>query len=207
MRFSQLYVNGEDRTTELNEIARIIRLEEFVPGRYSALLLIQLATSYLSGGLNYHKVMREIDALERGQPTTTKSPTMFKGPLLGGLWHKHYFADGVGAMIKNLINGMNRNGLPWIEERARQVTESGEDYYLTEEDAARIAHDAVIGNWERRSAGRQFTGEWIIYAQYEGRNHYLCLANHRDGDDRIRAQIDEICVAEFPFLVDILAAN
>ena len=113
----------------------------------------------------------------------------------------------MGAMTKNLINGMNRHGLPWIEERARQVTESGEDYYLTEEDFGRIAHDAVIGNWERRSAGRQFTGEWIIYAQHEGRNYYLCLADHNDGDDRIRAQIDEICVAEFPFLKDLLAAS
>lgn len=161
--------------------------------------------SYLSGELNYHKVMREIDALERGQPTTTKPPTMFTGPVLGGLWHKHYFADGVGAIIKNLINGMNRTGLPWIEERARQVTESGEEHYLTEEDADRIAHDAVIGNWERRSAGCQFTGEWIIYAQHQGQNYYLCLANHNDGDDRIRAQIDEICAAEFPFLNDLLA--
>jgi len=63
LRFSQLYVNGEDRTTELNEIARIIRLEEFVPGRYSALLLIQLATSYLSGGLNYHKVKNPFSSI------------------------------------------------------------------------------------------------------------------------------------------------
>ncbi|CCG42807.1 hypothetical protein [Magnetospirillum molischianum] len=51
-------------------------------GATAALLLIQLATSYLSGGLNYLKVMREIDALEHGQPTTTKPPTMFKGPFL-----------------------------------------------------------------------------------------------------------------------------
>ena len=107
--------------------------------------------AYLAGELNYHKVMTEIYALERGQSTTTKPPAMFKGPRLSGLWHKHYFADGIGSMVKNLINGMNRNGLPWIDERARQVTESGEAYYLSEEDAARIAHDAVIGNWERRS--------------------------------------------------------
>ena len=205
MRFAELYVNGEDRSAELNEIARIIRLEELVAGRYSSLLLIQLAVSYLSGGLDYHKVMLEIDALERGQATTTKPPAMFSCPFLGGLWHKHYFADGIGCIIKNLINGINRNGLPWLEERARQVTESGEEHYLTDEDAAYIAHDTVTGNWERRSAGRQFTGEWIIYAQHEGQNYYLCLGKHGD-DEKIRAQIDEICAAEFPFLNALLGA-
>lgn len=86
MKFAELCVNGEDRTAEMQEITRIIGLDA-LGDRYSSLLHYQLAVSYLSSELNYHKVMREIDALERGQPTTTKPPTMFKGPLLGGLWH------------------------------------------------------------------------------------------------------------------------
>lgn len=110
-------------------------------------------------------------------------------------------------MVKNLINGMNRNGLPWIEERACQVTEAGEVYYLSEEDAARIAHDAAIGNWERRSAERQFTDEWIIYAQHQGQNYYLRPENHSDDNDWIRERIDEICTDEFPFLKDLFAAS
>lgn len=60
MAFSKFYVNGEDCSVELKAIAGGIGLDGLVPERYSALLLIQLAMFYLSGGLNYHKVMREI---------------------------------------------------------------------------------------------------------------------------------------------------
>lgn len=78
MKFTELYVNGEDRTAEMREIARVIGLDA-LDGRYSALLHCHLAVSFLSGELNYRKVMTEIYALERGQSTTTKPPAMFNG--------------------------------------------------------------------------------------------------------------------------------
>ena len=51
------------------------------------------------------------------------------------------------------------------------------------------------------------TGEWIVYAQHENQNFYLCLAKHNDGDEdhyeKIRERIERICMREFPFLKDV----
>jgi hypothetical protein len=47
------------------------------------------------------------------------------------------------------------------------------------------------------------TGEWVIYAQHESQNFYLCLAKHNDGDEKIREKIERICLREFPFLKDV----
>lgn len=204
MKFSEFSLNGEDCTALVAEITEVLGLDELIPGRYSALLQAQLAMGYVSRTVPSHRVVDEIMALEGRRPSYTKAPTMFTGRALKGLWHKHYLASGMATFARNLRNGIQRDGLPWIEEVARQVTASGEEHYLTEEDAARIAHDAVIGNWERRTAAKQVTGEWIVYAQHEGANYYLCIADHNSGDDHIRAHIDELCLVEFPFLTDLL---
>lgn len=204
MKFTELYVNGEDRTAEMREIARVIGLDALCD-RYSSLLHYQLAVSYLSGNLTHRKVMREIEALEKGLPTATKPPTMFKGPILGGLWHKHYPVDGLASVATNLRNGLIKNGLPLLEQVVEDAEAAGREIFV-EDVLDEIVFDAVTGNLERRSMANEMTGEWIIYAHHEGANYYLCLANHRDGDERIRAQIDETCAAEFPFLKDLLAA-
>lgn len=47
MKFTELYVNGEDRTAEMREIARIIGLDA-LGDRYSSLLHYRLALSYAS---------------------------------------------------------------------------------------------------------------------------------------------------------------
>jgi len=75
---------------------------------------------------------------------------------------------------------------------------------MTEDDAKLIAHDVVHGNYMRRSDANQLTGEWIIYAQHEGQNYYLCLGEHNSGDDHIRAKIDSVCVPEYSFLSQLL---
>jgi hypothetical protein len=36
----------------------------------------------------------------------------------------------------------------------------------------------VHGNWKRLATAAKLTGEWIIYAHYDGKNYYLCLGTH-----------------------------
>jgi hypothetical protein len=54
--------------------------------------------------------------------------------------------------------------------------------------------------YAERSRDESLTGQWIVYAQHEGRNYYLCLALHDEGDAAIFGRIKNGCIGEFPFL-------
>ena len=49
---------------------------------------------------------------------------------------------------------------------------------------------AVAGIYEERALAQNLTGECIVFARHEGRNHYLCLATHDEvrPDPRILAE-------------------
>jgi hypothetical protein len=86
----------------------------------------------------------------------------------------------------------------------QEAQDAGEVRYVTREDIALLADDIVHGNWRRMASAGELTGEWIVYAQHEGANYYLCLGRHDSGDEYLRSQIDAICCQEFPFLTALL---
>lgn len=203
------YISGCDRTSELVAFANSIGLERATSGRHSVLLLIDIfVRSRIIGDTDPYRIVDEISYLEGASKcTSTKSPSVFTRPNLAGLWHKHYLKSGLASMARNLKNALNKFGLPSVEEMLQASQKSGEDHYLTEDDIGKIAHDAVIGNYERRAQARQMTGEWIIYARYEDKNYYLCLGDHGTGDEIIRERINSVCLTEFPFIAGILGLN
>jgi hypothetical protein len=158
-------------------------------------------------GLNPAKVVHEIQALEGiRNPSGLKPPTQLKDPPLKGLWHKHYLPDGPTSMVINIEKGLNLYGLPSFNQRVREAKEAGEERYVPIDDVKLLADDAVHGNWTRLSTAEALTGEWIIYAQHDGKNYYLCLGTHkRSGHGSLRQQIDAICCQEFPFLSTLLS--
>jgi hypothetical protein len=170
------------------------------------LLLLGLYGAAQSRHLNPAKVVREIEALEGlGPKSALKPATEFtRGKWLRGLWHQHHLQDGLASMALNLRKGMEKNGIPWLAQQIREAEQSGEERFLTEEDCKRIAHDAVVGNWERLAASSALTGEWLVFAKHMGQNYYLCLGTHDAGDEMLRKQIDAICLVEFPFLSQVL---
>lgn len=197
--------DGKDMTSELLSFAEMIGLERAASGRYSVLLLLGLYGGAQSGQLNPAKVIQEIQILEGLLGCSRLKPaSIFNREPLQGLWHKHYLEDGVPSMATNLRRGINKYGLPWLENVIAEAQVSGEERILTEQDIAQISHDVVVGHWERLTEDSALTGEWIIFAQHQGKNYYLCLGRHKSGDDFLRSQIDEVCVREFPFLTDIL---
>jgi hypothetical protein len=205
-RYSELTINGEDKWEEVQAFGQAIRLDAATSGRHSTLLLIELYLhTVVRRAMNPARVIREIQALEgMGIASKMKPAVQFTRPHLKGLWHQHYLPSGMSAMAHNIRNGLHKDGLPWFEQRIREAQEAGEDRYVSEDDIKFIAHDAVIGNWERRSQASEMTGEWIIYAEHEGAKYYLCLGQHNSGDAALRKNIDATCVQEFPFLSDIL---
>lgn len=202
-------IDGNDLTEELDEFAEIYGLERAIPGRYSVLLLYGLYYGGKVGRLNPAKVIQEIEFLEGlRQPSGTKPASVFqRNKPLRGLWHKHYLEDGLSSMALNLHKGLERYGIPWAKEMAEEAGGSGEDIYFSEKDIPQIAHDVVEGNWKRLREEPALTGQWIIFAQYQGNNYYLCLGHHQSGDQKIRDQIDSVCVQEFPFLTEVLSSN
>jgi hypothetical protein len=199
--------NGEDMTAMVQGFANFIGLEQAAPGRYSMLLVLGLFGGAQSGMLNPDKVVHEIRALEGiGPPSKLKPPIQNKHPPLKGLWHKHYLEDGLRSMGMNIKKGLGRFGLPLMQQRVDEAKAAGEERYVTREELNEIITDAVHGNWMRLSSAQGLTGEWIVYAQHEGRNYYLALATHDSSThDQVRQQIDALCCQEFPFLAGLLA--
>jgi len=207
-KYTARAANGEDMSPELINFANVIGLEAAAPSRYSILLVIELFGGCKSGRLNPAKVIHEIKALEGiGAPSQLKPAIPFKRPPLKGLWHKHYLEDGLSSMAFNLKRGFDKYGIPLFKQRMREAQETGEERYVTTEDCKLLADDVVQGNWMRLASASALTGEWIVYAQHEGANYYLCIGRHDSGDDNLRKQIDAVCCQEFPFLGTLLASH
>lgn len=200
--------NGEDMTAEIDNFVSCIGLEHAVPGRYSALLALGLFGGFKSGLLNPAKVVHEINALEGiGNPSQLKPPIQNKHPPMKGLWHKHYLEDGRGAIAANVRKGLTKYGLPLFKQRIREAQDAGEERYVSMEDVKSLVDDAVHGNLTRLATAEALTGEWIVFAQHEGKNYYLCLGTHdRSQHENLRNQIDALCCQEFPFLSTLLAS-
>ncbi|WP_213538880.1 hypothetical protein [Nitrosospira sp. NRS527] len=96
--------------------------------------------------------------------------------------------------------------MPSFQQRIREAQEAGEERYISLEDCKAIANDVVHGNWMQLTTAAALTGEWIIYAQHEGKNYYLCLGTHdKSQHENLRKQIDALCCQEFLFLSTLLA--
>lgn len=205
--FSEIILDGKDKTAEIREFVETIGLNRLSLGRYSTYFAMQLyCQSVLAGTLPLGRVMAEVEALENSEKeSATKPPVRFNRLPLKGLWHKHHPVIGISSMATNLRNALNRYGLPKLEQKVKEVEASGEERYFEVSDIAEIVQEVVQENYERRYDAGEMTGEWIVYAIYEGQNYYLCLGTHKSGDDALRQQIDLTCVPEFPFLREILA--
>lgn len=205
------FMNGEDdKTEEIMNIMLHLGMDEGILRRISGLMILQLYASHMSGRENPFIIVAEIFCLE-GKPlrgeSRTKPPTMFnRKPYLRGLWHKHYHGAGLDVMARNIQIALKNYGLPRLKAKVEESMKSGEERFFTAEDAVLIAHEAVTENWKRRADEQKMTGHWIIYAIYGGKNYYLSLGRHTDDEADLRRQIDMICLAQFPFLSEILSS-
>ncbi|WNL41948.1 hypothetical protein RN347_15175 [Halomonas sp. PAMB 3264] len=194
---------GQDLKLRLHAFAETYGLEACAPGRCSVLLLLELYAGASSGTLNPGKVIDQIKVLEGLIPSRgLKKATPFNRKELKGLWHQHYLESGLPSMAINLQKGLNIHGIPWLKQ---QIEGPRLGDVITAVDCHRIAHDAVVSNWGRLIEQKKLTGEWLIFAQHEGQNYYLCLGKHTTGDDVLRSRIDAVCLQEFAFLQDLLS--
>ncbi len=206
LRFQATHKDGSDGTGELLSFAEAIGLEAVITGRYSVLLLLELFGGCKSGMQNPAKIVSQIRILEGVEANRgLKAATQFKHLPLQGLWHQHYFEDGLSSMAQNIRKGLVRFGLPWVEQKIADAKDSVEKKYFSIVDVPHIANDAINANWQRLRDAEALTGEWLIFAKHEGKNYYLSLGKHKGEHEMLRTQIEAIAVQEFPFLKDILS--
>ncbi|MFD3223552.1 hypothetical protein [Rahnella aceris] len=207
-RYEKILVGDKDKRDEIFDVCLSIGITKEILDRCSLIFIMQIYGTYMSRAENPYKIGDEILHLEglsrRGQ-SSTKPATMFnRKAYLKGLWHKHYLGSSVSDMAINLMGALHNYGLPKLEADVNEVMSSGEERYFTPEDAGRIAHEAAVENFLRRSQEQRLTGHWIIYAVHEGQNFYLSLGRHNSDEAEIRRNIDTVAVLEFPFLSEIL---
>ena len=185
---------------QIRRFAEVIGLTRTAPGRCSTILAFELyARALFPVPVDPRKVVAEIRALEGlGRPVGTKPAEPFKHPPLRGLWKKHYLVGGLPSLATNIRIGFGRKQKALKRIIAQHW--SPQTSHLPPEVVSRNLANAVVGVYAERSRAQSLTGEWIVYAQHGGRNYYLCLALHDEGDAAIFDRIKSGCVGEFPFL-------
>jgi len=154
-------------------------------GKYAHGFLVELSFHAVARSYNVHAIYDEIGKLEGRdtRPSRTKKFRQMRPPLRG-LWHKHHFQ--ARFIPQNLIDETERmvKDGRWEKMFAPHY---GKD---VDEFADQIAHEMVIGAYERRARDHRMTGEFIVYEpQSDGSNYYLTLGSHRDYD-AIRTRVD-----------------
>jgi len=169
---------------------------KMVTGRYSGGLVSELVHHMEHRTAHVFSILDEIGDLE-GSPNSrgrnTKPAGPFKGALLAGLWHKHYFQ--ASFLPKNIETYWKSGEFP---DRIKAIL--GDLKHLTQQKAGQIAHAYVMDGYRERSQSGEITGEWIIFARQNDVNYYLTLGSHTEGDEAIRQRV-LACCAEFPNLL------
>jgi hypothetical protein len=185
---------------EVRQFAEAVGLAMAAPDRCSTIFMFDLyVRAFFPVPGDPRKIVAEIRALEGlGRSVGTKPAEAFKHPPLRGLWKKHYLVGGLDSLARNIKIGFGRKQKALHRIVAQHW--NPKTAHLPPEAVSRNIADAVVGLYAERSRAESLTGQWIVYAQHEGRKYYLCLALHDEGDAAIFDRIKNGCIGEFPFL-------
>ncbi|MBB5373824.1 hypothetical protein [Acidocella aromatica] len=120
------------------------------------------------------------------------------------MWKKHYLVGGLESLVTNIQLGFGSKRK--ILKRIIAEHWNPGTAHLPLKIQAQNISNAVCNLFAERAYNQSLTGEWIVYAQHEGQNYYLCLALHKEGDDPKKVndiifdRIKHGCLYEFPFL-------
>jgi hypothetical protein len=196
-RFRLDYVKVSFEADELRRLKSAVVEGRAVADRISTAFALRLVQAFASR-LGYHEILDELDYLEG---ITTKSRTKpakpFKGSALKPLWHKHFSAPR--HMLKNIgIHwAVDKKDKPALDRLIAGIAEAGSERWIDQ-----LCYQFVIGGYRERGEKRGLTGDWIIFAKHNGRNYYLDIATHFEGNDdkALMKKIRYGSEAEFPFV-------
>jgi hypothetical protein len=148
-----------------------------------------------------HFILDEIDNLEGLRPRSkARNERQFLHSPLHPFWHTHWSAPrhilrNIGIRW-NLTGDQNQDPLtPMLQEVAR---EHGKD---PDRWQGAVPYRTFVDGYRDR-AKRGLTGDWIIFGKQAGKNYYLDLATHEEGEEprRLYEKLRQGSAAEFPFL-------
>ena len=165
-----------------------------VTGRYSTVLVQELAGMFERRSGNVFAIFDEIAVLEDAQgarPSLTKPAAMFVRPPLTELWHKHYHQ--ASFLPQNVLNQWRANDFAAQAEMAARDAAFPQDKLM-----GALIHEFVLSGYRQRSESHRLTGQWIVYARRRDVNTYLTLGTHGDDDAILKRVLAS--AAEFPDL-------
>jgi hypothetical protein len=75
-----------------------------------------------------------------------------------------------------------------------------ESGYVDDKFISYIAHESTIEAFQKRAKKKRVSGEWIVFQEHNGKNYYLTLAAHDEGDENIYSRVCDAYDLEFDFL-------
>jgi len=195
-------------------------------GLCSYILIEQLARhnlkKYEKFGSEIHQyhvptILDTIECVENGAEMNIRP---FKKSILHGLKHLHH--NSCTFIVKNLENYWKEKCI--IRFNKKKIKENDEIEFQnellneiykqlliehTKEKAQEKAHFILLNNLQNECVFRKMkeqTGEWIIFAQKDRINYYLCLATHeesKNNNDQVIIDRLKPCLTEFPELKNI----
>ena len=190
---------------EVAAIKRAVFRERTWANRASLALAIHMKAMWQERG-DYWPVWDAVEHLERDaldggthHIPTTKPSKPFDEPPLDRFWHQHVTAPH--HLLRNLAirvavrHGGNTALDVMINDVARKHGQAEEVW------PRRLAHGLTTEAYEQRSADRRMTGDWLIFAKYQGMNYYLLYVPHppdKSRDAEIYRRLERSCKAEFP---------
>lgn len=168
--------------------------------RISSIFVAQIYRLERNRVFNIFEIMDEVKHLEGlRQSTLTGKERPFKGLVLNGLHKKHF--TGAHFILKNIgIHLGYENGkTARLDQIIRQAFERNTSGYVDDDFINYIAHHTTVGAYEER-ARKSLTGEWIVFRKHEGKNYYLTLAAHDEGDESVKRRVGMAYEFDFPFL-------
>ena len=169
--------------------------------RISSIFIAQVMQMHEHRVINTHQMLDEVKSLEGFKSvSSTQTASPFKHAPLKGLMKKHftdarYVPENLSAYFGYKYGG-NKN-LHEIVEQAFARNKSG---YLDEEFINFLAHETTIGAFQKRTLDNKVSGEWIVFQKFNGKNYYLTLAAHDEGDENIYGRVCDAYDLDFEFL-------
>ena len=193
-----------------NDLMNRLKVKLIADGKVSDVLIKQLLIHHRQVGEKYvikndnkefitvkeffqsREILDLIESLENEVCTIKQRP--FNGEFLKGLMHVHhgtYATMGYSAVKNCIVYWYNNEKMrpKIIPEFQALLDESEHDL------GARMYQKAIFSRIKNG-----LTGEWLIYKKYQGKNYYMCLAKHDEGDENIYKNRIRPCLIEFPEL-------